>query len=94
MFDDFRCQWKDPQLLAKYFKWLSGQLKISVLSDWYSVPVAKIKALPGGIPMLKHFNGSLSTSLTTAYPNHQWEEWKFKKMRREYWEADRPSPHK
>ncbi len=39
----------------------------------------------GAYPLIKRYEGSLIKALITVYPEHNWKEWRFTNVPRNYW---------
>src|SRR4051812_15127341 len=69
----------------KFFDWLRLQLGYDTMEDWYQVSEVDIHK-HGGTRLLQLHNGSLSKSLQTVYPEHNWVPWRFHKTPNGFWE--------
>jgi hypothetical protein len=69
----------------KFLIWLSDQLGLKTLDDWYQVTVKKIRDR-GGSKMLEKYGNSPYKFIMSVYPHHEWKESKFKqKLPNGYW---------
>jgi hypothetical protein len=67
--------WGDDNNKKKYLYWLGKQLGIKELNDWYKVTPKDIKEHGG--QTLVYVYSSLPNLLSIAYPDHNWEKYKF-----------------
>ncbi len=72
-------RWKDnPTTHKKYFDWISNQLNISHLDDWYAVKLEQVYKR-GGYKLLEEcYGGSLMRALRSLYPDHDWKPWVYR----------------
>lgn len=75
----------DTKNIEKYFKWAERQLGISQLEQWYPITKAQVAAVGGAGLIKSKFSDSLSTALSSVYPNHEWMPWKFKNVGSRWW---------
>ena len=68
--------WENIENVKKYTNWLSAQLNIKTMSDWYNVTITDI-TLNGGKGIMKKFN-SVKELLEIVYPNYKWDLYRFK----------------
>jgi hypothetical protein len=67
--------WNNPIHQADYIEWLSKQLCISHLDDWYRVSYYQIQQL-APITLIIRYHG-LVNLLPKIYPHHTWEKSRF-----------------
>ncbi len=84
--------WTIQSNRKSYFDWVSSQLKIQSLEDWYNIRVSDIQAFSGGSLLNNYYGGSLIKALQNLYPNYKWQPWKFKKANHGYW--NQPLSHR
>lgn len=77
--------WICVNIASKFFKWLSKQLGIKQMADWYKLTAEEMEN-NGGLGLLGHFGGSPSKALQSVYPEHKWEVWKFCNSPMGYWD--------
>jgi hypothetical protein len=70
--------WADEQNVRKFFEYCQKELKIESFDDWYQVKGTKIASLGGRSLLVRKFNNSLPVALKSAFPEHEWLEWKFR----------------
>jgi hypothetical protein len=80
--------WKDITRCKDCLDRIKIQLGLQHWNDWYSVRNHQVIQLGGG-GLLQYFGGSLSSSLTSIYPNHNWEPWKFHQIQRGLWKKEK-----
>jgi hypothetical protein len=74
--------WKSMERRRLYISWLSEQLNIERLEDWYSVSVDAVRRNYAGSRFLSQcYKGSLNLALRDLYPNHTWKVWRFRHSR-------------
>eukprot|EP01118_Nematostelium_gracile_P003774 TRINITY_DN14382_c0_g1_i1.p1 TRINITY_DN14382_c0_g1~~TRINITY_DN14382_c0_g1_i1.p1 ORF type:complete len:146 (+),score=40.59 TRINITY_DN14382_c0_g1_i1:261-698(+) len=65
---------------------LKDQLELKEMDDWYEV--TRLEALTkGGRGILGHF-GSLASALMSAYPQHEWKQWRFVQVPKNIWQNE------
>lgn len=74
-------------LSRQFFDSSMATLSLRSMDDWYSVSLKRIQALKGGAGVLKRHGNSLREALASAYPNHMWLEWRFKRVPVGFWES-------
>lgn len=79
--------WRSPENRRAFFLWLQDKLKITTMDDWYQVAPAQVRARGGGGLLAKFYRDSLSVALKEIFPNHPWEEFRFKHVPPSYWES-------
>lgn len=73
--------WADPSNQKAFMVELAKKLGIrSNLDKWYSVSIEDINK-NGGRGLLKHFNGSPALMLQAMFPDHEWQAWRFNRLR-------------
>jgi hypothetical protein len=55
------------------------KLNIQSLDGWYKVKSADVIS-KGGSGLLQGYGGSLIAALQAVYPDHEWQEWRFKQI--------------
>jgi hypothetical protein len=73
--------WKEPQHAREFLEWAAGEMKMHRLDDWYSVNFDQLKSICQGLGIFskKRENNSLYHVLSTAFPEHEWQWWKFER---------------
>ena len=66
--------WFDPKHQRSLFDQIAAALHITSPSEWFSVPIEKIKALGGGKILI--YYPSLLDTLKALYPEHKWNKCK------------------
>jgi hypothetical protein len=82
--------WSKYENRKRYMRWLASLLGISdtkpaSLEAWYDVTTGQIAALDSGNMIKDFYKGDLRTALKKYYPHHQWLEWKFAAVPRNFW---------
>ena len=80
--------WSDPQHQREYINWVSEQLGIQKLEEWYKVTNGDIMRLAGGNSFLFQFGNSIRKALVTLYPEHQRELHKFEAKPWDHWGSE------
>lgn len=64
-----------------------GKAKLGIvnLDDWYSVKKSDLEGTKFISVLHKQFRGSVPLAVTTMYPNHKWEMWRFATVPRGWW---------
>lgn len=68
----------------KFFDFLMKELQLSSLDDLYEVTFKEIERL-GGSSILALYNDSPMKAITTIYPEHNWQFWKFSRVGKGTW---------
>lgn len=84
--------WKDPmnekRFLDEFIERKIGSTNKLTneekLAAWYAVTTKELQSA-GGATLLKKYKNSLIGALRQNYPNHEWQEWRFKKTPQRYW---------
>jgi hypothetical protein len=87
-----RNYWEDENNQRKYVDWVSKELNIKKMEDWYKVSVKvsnylqiefqlekDFKDLGGSGLLQNRYNSSPSRLLSVVYPDYDWLPWKFSK---------------
>eukprot|EP01114_Cavostelium_apophysatum_P006341 TRINITY_DN1760_c0_g1_i4.p1 TRINITY_DN1760_c0_g1~~TRINITY_DN1760_c0_g1_i4.p1 ORF type:complete len:435 (+),score=98.75 TRINITY_DN1760_c0_g1_i4:205-1509(+) len=78
--------WSDRENQMRYFNWLSKELKVTKLEDWYKVKVEDISKAKSLIDNC--YGGSLAAWLSSLFPDYEWQEWKFSKVPVGFWDSE------
>eukprot|EP01027_Heterolobosea_sp_BB2_P012233 GEZU01017744.1.p1 GENE.GEZU01017744.1~~GEZU01017744.1.p1 ORF type:complete len:473 (-),score=59.32 GEZU01017744.1:360-1778(-) len=78
-------QWKDVKAHRQFFDEISKRLNITQFEDWYRVRLKDVYALGGASLLKNYYSSSLSAALAAAYPEHEWQPWRFSKMPSGFW---------
>lgn len=76
--------WKSPLNRRAYLTWLANTLRISSLSDWYSLTGSDLVNNHGGTLWRMH-KGSVVDCLRSVFPEHNFQPWKFNKSQSRLW---------
>jgi len=68
--------WDDLDTQKRYFAYLTKELNIKDMEDWYDVKEETIRA-KGGNSFMTNYKNSLAKALMTVYPEHNWQPWRF-----------------
>lgn len=79
------CSLWDDVNMQEFMHYISKQLNISSLDQWYRYTALDIIKMDGG-PLLDKFSNVLPTLLKTLYPCHPWHFWKFTTVPQGFWE--------
>jgi hypothetical protein len=82
--------WSQPAHQVKFIRWLAADLNLPSLNAWYDIPRATI-VKSGGHGLLKLHDGAISNALKLAFPDHEWQPWKFVRISGEW---DNPTTQK
>jgi hypothetical protein len=63
--------WQEKSNVLWYMSWLSDQIGICKMDDWYHIPQSLMET-HGAIPLMKIYGGKMGL-LTVCYPHHPWE---------------------
>jgi len=77
--------WQNPKNSRKWLERVKKKLGYKCMDDWYNVTVHDINN-NDGLSLLKVYNNSPSKALVNAYPEHNWQLWRFKTQPRSYWD--------
>jgi hypothetical protein len=76
--------WQTMGNQRKYFEWLAEELFIQRFNDWYEIKASNVYS-HGGTALLANYGHSFVRAVTTVYPEHPWQLWKFVKVPTGYW---------
>jgi hypothetical protein len=91
--------WNDVANQQKFMDWVSKQLNITEMSDWYKI-LRKVRNYNlshlinsqqdfvkiGANSILTNFDNSPFHCLSSVYPDYNWLPWKFTQVPKNYWE--------
>lgn len=77
--------WDDPFNHRRYIEWLSRELGISKLDDWYQIRQSDFMSRRG-VGFIEHYGNSHIRAITTLYPNHDWKIWLFTQVPNGFWD--------
>jgi hypothetical protein len=66
-----------------YFDWLSKELNLKNMEDWYKYSSSEILARTDNGPL--RIYRTLNSALLNVYPEHEWLSWKFDQVPKGYW---------
>lgn len=69
--------WTHKSNRRQFFLFLADKQDLSQSSQWYEGITMDLVEAEGGISMLSYFNGSLYQAIADAFPEYQWEPWRF-----------------
>jgi hypothetical protein len=69
----------------KFFEWLGKKLGVKNFEDWYNISLQDVVKY-GGKNLLLFHGGSLRASLAFTYPDYDWQNWRFPRVSRGYWD--------
>jgi hypothetical protein len=72
--------WTNIDNQRAFMEQLAKRLQIQHLDDWYEVKTEAV-VKNGGMMLLAHYHGSLRGALQTIYPDHPWDNTKFRSKR-------------
>jgi hypothetical protein len=70
--------WHEPANRERYANWLQKELGYETMEDWYRVTADDIERHRGSGMFTKQYNGSRYQMLVSVFPDHAWDERKFK----------------
>jgi hypothetical protein len=76
--------WAEQKNQRNFLDWLSEELKLESIWDWYGVEKGDISSR-GGVGLLKQYGGSMGELLRANYPWTQWRPWLFDEMDSKFW---------
>eukprot|EP01122_Echinamoeba_exundans_P013866 TRINITY_DN6123_c0_g1_i2.p1 TRINITY_DN6123_c0_g1~~TRINITY_DN6123_c0_g1_i2.p1 ORF type:complete len:408 (-),score=47.96 TRINITY_DN6123_c0_g1_i2:418-1641(-) len=81
-----RSFWSDTSNQILFLEWIQKQEGMKSLEDWYSIKIGQLETKYSMRPVLERYSRSLSRALSSLYPDHSWEEWRFnRKTPRGFW---------
>ena len=80
-----RGHWKNKENHKKYMDWLRKKEGYNTMEDLYKINI-KVIQKNGSVTLLLYYNSSISTLITSIYPNYNWLIWKFQRVPIGYWE--------
>lgn len=69
-----------------YFHWLAKELDIKTEEDWYKLKQSDVKNKGGGGLIVLHYGGSMFRALSTIFPEHKWQPWRFDVTPAGFWD--------
>lgn len=78
--------WDNPAHQRLFFDWIGTELSLNDWKDWYSVSRADVVRIGGASLLVSHFHNSLGTALTSVYPEHPWQGWRFVSPPHDFWD--------
>jgi len=79
----FDVDWKRRRSI---FETIAKKFNIKGYDDWYNVKISELKVRGHASGLLKAYNGSLAKALRALYPEHNWQEWRFRKVPQHFWD--------
>lgn len=79
--------WADSANRKLVIDSMGAELGVTDLDQWHSITGAHIDRIGGKKLIRNIYGGSLCTALLSVYPNHSWEEWRFDKVPKGYWNS-------
>lgn len=76
--------WEDKNNQLEFMKDLMKQLGYKSLTDCYNITAQQI-AQHGGHRLLSLYKSSPAEIMTTLFPQHQWDKWKFTRSPKLWW---------
>lgn len=64
--------WRCLENQKKCLDWISSQLGIETMNQWFLVKPARVKKVKGARGLLAHYEGSLLKALESLYPEFEW----------------------
>lgn len=74
-----------PENVKNFFDMFGKKCGVNQLEDWYKIKTSEVATEKGGKGLLKRYKSSLSKALKHAYPDYDWQTWKFEKAPQRYW---------
>lgn len=76
--------WHDIRNQQDFLNWLSRELGINTMEDWYNVTYNDIYEY-GGNNLLQFYSNSHIDLIMSSFPNYKWLPWKFGVVPKNYW---------
>ncbi len=83
-----RAFWKDPKNHRRYMDWFSERMQIQTPEDWYRINNQDFRDNKGGAFLL-HYQSTISLAIMTYLPKYDWQEWRFGKTPKGFWDEKR-----
>jgi hypothetical protein len=81
--------WADTANQIAYFSWLSREhLHLKHLSEFYSINLETTARETGALAIIRYCHPWPIAGLKSAFPNHRWLPWRFKKIPNGHWNDD------
>lgn len=80
--------WADDANVRWFFDWFEQKEGITKPEDWYNVVVKSIVEVGGRSVLYRRFGGGPRQAAMYLYPDHDWHQWKFKKLGWGFWEDE------
>jgi hypothetical protein len=77
--------WDDPANVRRYLEWLGEELGFRTQKDWYRLTVDDVKTHRGSGLLIRHHH-SLARIMSLYFPEHEWDEWEFRRPVRSMWD--------
>lgn len=77
--------WKDHTNHRKFLEDIASDLGVKTWTDWYSVTREEIVNRGAWGLLSNYYSGSLSKAVTTLFPQHPWEPWRFSQKPKGSW---------
>jgi hypothetical protein len=77
--------WTVPGNQTNFVNWVTKELKIKDIEDWYRVTVKDWQDIGLSGLIMKQYNNSPSLLVSSLFPDYNWLPWKFVVTPRTYW---------
>jgi hypothetical protein len=84
----FKAERSQPEAIERqrmFFDRLGKQLQIKELEDWYKVGNPQLRKIGAHRWLDLNYRGSLLKGLMQAYPEFEWQPWRFAHVPRKFW---------
>ncbi|MHB1033206.1 MAG: hypothetical protein ACYC35_21330 [Pirellulales bacterium] len=80
--------WRSLKNRRRYLAWLGKELGFRRWEDWYGVTTLDFQKRRGGALLLR-YRSSVAATVMACFPEHDWKEWKFRKIPMRFWRDPR-----
>ncbi len=77
--------WPDPANVHRYLEWLAEELGFKKPEDWYRLRCVDM-TVNHGATLLDRNGCSVATLVAAAFPEYEWDEWKFEVTPNYFWD--------
>jgi hypothetical protein len=77
--------WSSWDNRRAYFEWLSKDLGLTSMNDWYSVKKEDITSRNGAGVLVHRYANCVSLALADVFPEHEWQSWRWNRAPPLYW---------
>eukprot|EP01114_Cavostelium_apophysatum_P005030 TRINITY_DN1558_c0_g1_i1.p1 TRINITY_DN1558_c0_g1~~TRINITY_DN1558_c0_g1_i1.p1 ORF type:complete len:545 (+),score=133.12 TRINITY_DN1558_c0_g1_i1:262-1896(+) len=80
--------WSSKATQRAFFDRIAKKMNLTKWEDWYGVTQQQLQQ-HGGSSILSYYHNSPMKAITTIYPEHPWQLWRFNKVPKLFWEDEK-----